>query len=128
MAMLNPCRPGETLRDDLEAAGVTVTETAGRLGCTRQALSRLLNGKAGISPAMAIALERRGWTTGCAFRPPTTWRRSGGGRRPERVTAEDLRSELAGRSGGALSTCRASRTPCPGPPFDELLAAKRLVA
>ena len=60
MAMLNPCHPGETLRDDLAAAGLTVTETAARLGCTRQALSRLLNGKAGISPAMAIALERPG--------------------------------------------------------------------
>ncbi len=63
MAMLNPCHPGETLRDDLEADGLTVTETAARLGCTRQALSRLLNGKAGISPAMAIALERMGWSS-----------------------------------------------------------------
>ena len=61
MAMLNPCHPGETLRDDLEAAGLTVTEAAALLGCTRQALSRLLNGKAGISPAMALALERLGW-------------------------------------------------------------------
>lgn len=62
MAMLNPCHPGETLRDDLEAAGLTVTEAAAQLGCTRQALSRLLNGKAGISPAMALALERIGWS------------------------------------------------------------------
>ena len=62
MAMRNPCHPGETLRDDLAASGLTVTETAARLGCTRQALSRLLNGKAGISPAMAIALERMGWS------------------------------------------------------------------
>ena len=60
MAMLNPCHPGETLRDDLAVAGLTVTEAAARLGCTRQALSRLLNGKAGISPAMAIAQERMG--------------------------------------------------------------------
>ena len=50
MTMLNPCHPGKTLRDDLEAAGLTVTGAAGKLGCTRQALSRLLNGKAGISP------------------------------------------------------------------------------
>ena len=62
MAMLNPSHPGETLRDDLAAAGLTVTEAAARLGCTRQSLSRLLNGKAGISPAMAIALERMGWS------------------------------------------------------------------
>ena len=62
MTMLNPNHPGDTLRDDLAAAGLTVTDAAARLGCTRQALSRLLNGKAGISPAMAIALERMGWS------------------------------------------------------------------
>ena len=62
MAMLNPCHPGEILRDNLEAAELSVTDAASRLGCTRQALSRLLNGKAGISPAMAIALERMGWS------------------------------------------------------------------
>ena len=62
MPMLNPCHPGEILRDNLEATGLSVTEVASRLGCTRQALSRLLNGKAGISPAMALALERIGWS------------------------------------------------------------------
>lgn len=62
MTMLNPCHPGETLRDDVAAARLTVTEAAARLGCTRQSLSRLLNGKAGISPAMALALERLGWS------------------------------------------------------------------
>ena len=62
MNMLNPCHPGETLRDDLEATGLTVTGAAEKLGCTRQALSRLLNGKAGISPAMALALERLVWS------------------------------------------------------------------
>lgn len=62
MTMLNPCHPGEILRDNLEAAALSVTEAASRLGCTRQALSRLLNGKAGISPAMALALERIGWS------------------------------------------------------------------
>ena len=55
MAMLNPCHPGEILRDNLEAAELSVTEAASRLGCTRQALSRLLNGKAGASPTMALA-------------------------------------------------------------------------
>ena len=39
MAMLNPCHPGEILRDNLEAAELSVTEAASRLGCTRQALS-----------------------------------------------------------------------------------------
>ena len=62
MAMLNPCHPGEILRDNVEAAEMSVTEAAAQLGCTRQALSRLLNGKAGISPAMALSLERMGWS------------------------------------------------------------------
>ena len=62
MAMLNPCHPGEILRENLDAAELSVTEAASRLDCTRQALSRLLNGKAGISPAMALALERIGWS------------------------------------------------------------------
>lgn len=62
MAMLNPCHPGEILRDNLEATELSITEAASRLGCTRQTLSRLLNGKAGISPAMALALEHIGWS------------------------------------------------------------------
>lgn len=62
MAMLNPCHPGEILRDNVEAAELSVTEAAAQLGCTRQALSRLLNEKAGISPAMALSLERVGWS------------------------------------------------------------------
>ena len=40
----------------------TVTEAAEKLGCTRQTFSRLLNGRTGISPAMALALERIGWS------------------------------------------------------------------
>ena len=43
-AMANP-HPGETVRFDcVEAAGLTVTEAARRLGCSRPALSRILNG------------------------------------------------------------------------------------
>lgn len=62
-AMANPPDPGETVRlDCIEASGLTVTEAARRLGCSRPALSRLLNGRAGISPEMALALERLGWS------------------------------------------------------------------
>lgn len=56
--MMNPPHPGETLRDDvLPALGMTVTDAAQALGVTRTALSRVLNGKAGISPEMALRLE-----------------------------------------------------------------------
>ena len=62
-AMLNPSHPGETIRFDcVEACGLTVTEAPRRLGCSRPTLSRLLNGRAGISPEMALALERQGWS------------------------------------------------------------------
>jgi addiction module HigA family antidote len=57
--MHNPPHPGETLRDDLlPALGLTVTEAAAQLGVTRVALSRVLNGRAAISPEMALRLER----------------------------------------------------------------------
>jgi addiction module HigA family antidote len=56
--MHNPPHPGETLRDDvLPALGITITEDARQLGVTRVALSRILNGRAAISPDMALRLE-----------------------------------------------------------------------
>ena len=60
--MYDPAHPGESLRDAMAAAGWTVTETAAKLGCTRQTFLRLLNGRTGVSPAMALALERIGWS------------------------------------------------------------------
>src|SRR5580765_374934 len=57
--MHNPPHPGETLRDDvLPALELSVTDAAVQLGVTRAALSRVLNGRAGISPEMALRLER----------------------------------------------------------------------
>jgi addiction module HigA family antidote len=58
--MHNPPHPGETLREDiLPALGLTVTDAAAQLGVTRAALSRVLNGRAAISPEMSLRLE--GW-------------------------------------------------------------------
>jgi antitoxin HigA-1 len=57
--MHNPPHPGKTLRDDvLPALELSVTEAASQLGVTRAALSRVLNARAGISPEMALRLER----------------------------------------------------------------------
>ena len=58
MVMYNPPHPGESM----EAADWTVTECAKRLETPRENLSRLLNGHIGVSPAMALALERIGWS------------------------------------------------------------------
>jgi len=57
--MFNPPHPGEVLRDGvLDGTGITVTEAARQLGVTRAALSRILNGRAGISPDMAVRLGK----------------------------------------------------------------------
>jgi addiction module HigA family antidote len=56
--MFNPPHPGMTLRDDvLPALGLNVTETAKQLDVSRVALSRVLNGRAAISPEMALRIE-----------------------------------------------------------------------
>ena len=56
--MLNPPHPGLTLRDDvLPTLGLTVTQAAQQLDVSRVALSRVLNGRAAISPEMALRIE-----------------------------------------------------------------------
>jgi addiction module HigA family antidote len=56
--MKNPNHPGDIIRDCLDELGVNVTEGAKGLGVTRAALSRLINHKAGVSPEMAVRLEK----------------------------------------------------------------------
>jgi antitoxin HigA-1 len=57
--MKNPVHPGQDVRHDcLEALGLSVTEGAKVLGVTRQALNKIVNGKAGIRPEMAIRLSK----------------------------------------------------------------------
>lgn len=59
MPMHNPPHPGGIVRRQcLEPLGLSVTEAAKGLGVTRQALSDLLNEKAGVSVEMAIRLSR----------------------------------------------------------------------
>jgi addiction module HigA family antidote len=53
--MYNPAHPGKILAYYM--AGRSVTEVARHLGVTRPALSRVLNGKAGISADMALRLS-----------------------------------------------------------------------
>lgn len=57
--MKNPVHPGQIVKHDcIEALGLTVTEAAGALGVTRPTLSRVINGRAAISPEMAIRLSK----------------------------------------------------------------------
>lgn len=62
MTRINPSHPGLSVLDGLEVVGWTVTEFAGRLGVSEDEVSGLLKGERGISPAMALALERIGWS------------------------------------------------------------------
>lgn len=56
--MFNPPHPGLTLRDDvLPALGLSVTDAAQQLGVARVTLSRVLNGRAAISPEMALRIQ-----------------------------------------------------------------------
>ena len=58
-SMFNPPHPGLTLRDDvLPALNLQVGEAALQLGVDRTTLSKVLNGRAAISPAMALRIER----------------------------------------------------------------------
>lgn len=58
MKMHNPPHPGEVLKAlCLEPLHLTVSETARSLGVSRKTLSGILNGRAGISPEMAIRLS-----------------------------------------------------------------------
>lgn len=51
--------PGDWLRSEVvEPHGLSVTEAARHLGVTRQALSTLLNARAGLSADMAIRFEK----------------------------------------------------------------------
>lgn len=64
MPMKNPPHPGRSIKDAcLDPLGLTVTEAARVLGVARHTLSRVLNGQAGLSPEMAIRLEKAGWST-----------------------------------------------------------------
>jgi addiction module HigA family antidote len=59
MAMKNPPHPGLSVKHDcLEPLGLSVTDAARALGVSRKQLSELINGRAGISPEMAIRLDR----------------------------------------------------------------------
>lgn len=61
MAMHNPPHPGETLLEDiLPSLGLTIAAFARHLGISREALSRVLHGRAGISIDLALRLEQAG--------------------------------------------------------------------
>ena len=60
--MYDPAHPGEIVREAIDAEGWTVTEAAARLGVARVTLQRVVTARADVSPRLAIALEKLGWS------------------------------------------------------------------
>ncbi len=59
MPMKNPPHPGKVVLEEcIKPLGLSITEAAKGLGVTRVTLSRLVNGKQGISPDMAVRLSK----------------------------------------------------------------------
>jgi antitoxin HigA-1 len=70
MPMKNPSHPGRIVKSAcLEPLGLSVTGGAKVLDVTRQTLTKIVNGKSGISPEMAIRLSKAFGST------PETWLR-----------------------------------------------------
>jgi len=58
MEMKNPPHPGELIGDTLDELGVSISAAARGLGITRQQLHNLIAGRSGITPEMAVKLEK----------------------------------------------------------------------
>lgn len=66
--MKHPPHPGTIIGEDVIAElGLTVAEAAARLGVSRVTLSRVIHGHAGVSPNLAVRLERAGAGTARAW-------------------------------------------------------------
>lgn len=63
MRMHNPPHPGEVIQEMLPELNIKIAEMARRLHFSREMLSRVINGRAPISPDLAVRLERAGLST-----------------------------------------------------------------
>jgi len=61
--MHNPPHPGEVIQEMLPELNIKIAEMARRLHFSREMLSRVINGRAPISPDLAVRLERAGLST-----------------------------------------------------------------
>jgi len=56
--MKNPSHPGSLIKSDLDELGLSVVEAAKALGISRQQLHSVIAGRAGVTPEMAMRLEK----------------------------------------------------------------------
>jgi antitoxin HigA-1 len=54
----NPSHPGSLIKFDLDELGLSVVEAAKALGISRQQLHSVIAGRAGVTPEMAVRLEK----------------------------------------------------------------------
>lgn len=92
MPMKNPPHPGLSIRHDcLEPLGISVTEAAKSLGVSRKQLSDVVNGHAGISPEMAIRLDKAfGGDAGTWYRLQAAYDLAQAMKRADRIKVERL--------------------------------------
>ena len=62
MTAKNPAHPSAILRDSLDYMGWGTYEFALKLGVSQEEVSRLMRGQCGMTPVVALALERIGWS------------------------------------------------------------------
>ena len=56
--MKNPSHPGNLIKADIDELGLSVVEVAKALGVSRQQLHSVIAGRAGVTPEMAVRLEK----------------------------------------------------------------------
>lgn len=102
---LNPRHPGRAIKEacigpDAADCGraLTVSAAAERLGVDRKTLSRVINGRSGILPQLALKLKAVGWGDAQSW----AWRQAN-------YDLAQARKRLDGASTGAVESRRASR-------------------
>jgi len=92
MAMKTPPHPGLSVRHDcLEPLGLSVTKAAKKLGISRKQLSSIVNGHSGISPEMAIRLDKAfGGSADTWFRLQSTYDLAQAMKTADRIKVERL--------------------------------------
>jgi len=58
VVMKKPCHPGEIVGDAIKELGLSLSAAAEQLNVARKTLSQLVNGRSGVSPEMALRLEK----------------------------------------------------------------------
>lgn len=92
MPMKNPPHPGFSVRHDcIETLSLSVTEAARRPGVSRKQLSEIVNCRSGISPEMAIRLDKAfGGGADTWYRLQSTWELAQALRHADKIKVDRL--------------------------------------